>query len=143
MVHVDEYDPADVLAAVASATDGVTGLTARNGNAVSTWSLHFASTATAEQKTAATAALLAYVPAAPVPSVVPLWKARAALRQANVFDAVAAAVAASNNAVMQEAWEYAAEVRRDSAFIAALAPAIGLTSAQLDTLFIAADSIAG
>ena len=78
-----------------------------------------------------------------VPLSVPLWKARAALRQSGLFDAVNDAVQASASPVLREAWEYAAEISRASSFITALAPQIGLTSTVIDTLFIAAAAIDG
>ena len=38
-------------------------------------------------------------------------------------------------------WEYAAEVRRDNDFVAGLAPALGMTDAQVDALFVAAAAL--
>jgi len=79
-------------------------------------------------------------PPAPVPAEVPQWQARRALHAAGLLTAVEAAVAASSEDV-KITWEYAPNIRRDSPMIAALAPVLGLTDAQLDDLFRAAAAI--
>jgi hypothetical protein len=79
-------------------------------------------------------------PAAPVPASIPAWKARAALREAGLLPAVTAAVEAAEGRVA-DAWNGAAEWHRDSAFLAHLAAGLGLSIAQVDDLFRAADAI--
>lgn len=76
----------------------------------------------------------ALLPAVPQ-SITPL-QARKALRAAGLYDAVAAFVATLTPAEQDE-WEYALEVRRDNATIAAGAAALELTEQQVDDLFIA------
>ncbi len=76
-----------------------------------------------------------------VPPIVLTWKARAALKMADKFDAAAQAVAASNNVAVQEAFEYSAEWHRTSPAVNAMAQAIGMTSDEVDDLFRTADSI--
>lgn len=84
----------------------------------------------------------AFLPPPPVPVAVPasvsIFQARTALRRAGLFDAAEAAVQASGDAEIQDAWVYAAEFPRTSPTIAALAHQLGLTDAQIDDLFRAA-----
>lgn len=75
-----------------------------------------------------------------VPQSVPLWKAREQIRRAGLFDKVDAALQAFGGAPLA-AWEYATEVRRNSAIIEQLGTLLGLTEEQLDTLFIEASKI--
>ena len=74
-------------------------------------------------------------PPAPLPPVTRL-QAKAALLQAGKLAQVEAVIAASD-ALTQLAWAEAAEFRRDSPTIAALASGV-LTEAELDDLFVAA-----
>lgn len=74
----------------------------------------------------------------PVPQEVSRFQARAALMAAGLLDAADAAVAASGDAFLQLAWKEATAFPRTSPGIAALAPALGLTDADLDDLFRAA-----
>lgn len=76
-----------------------------------------------------------------VPASVALWKARAALESTGLLASADAAVAASGNPAVKAAWEYATELQRDSPAIVGLASALGLSSAQLDALFIQAAAI--
>lgn len=66
------------------------------------------------------------------------FQARAALSASGDLAAADAAVAASGNAFIQMAWAEALVFRRNSASIAALAGAVGLTDTELDALFEAA-----
>jgi hypothetical protein len=81
----------------------------------------------------------AVVPAPPprVPDEIQMWQARTILAQSGLLASINAAVAASNNAEIQIAWEYAPNVVRRSTFVATMATALGLTDAQLDAMFIA------
>lgn len=76
-----------------------------------------------------------------VPQEVAMWQARAAMRDAGVFDKVAAAVAASGNSAVQAAWEYATAFNRSSPSVQAMWAALGESPESLDTLFIAAAKI--
>lgn len=68
------------------------------------------------------------------------FQARAALHQAGLLSAAEAAVAEAG-AMAQIAWADAAEWRRDSPTIAAIATALQLTDQQVDDLFDAAAQI--
>jgi hypothetical protein len=78
-------------------------------------------------------------PASPVPTQVTMRQARLALNAAGLLSAVQAAVDAGDEATKIN-WEYASAVDRNDALVTTLAPAIGLTSAQLDALFTQAAS---
>lgn len=75
-----------------------------------------------------------------VPASIPAWKGKAALREAGLFDAVEAAVAAAGGRV-QDAWAGAPEWSRDSEFLHSLASGLGLTPGQIDQMFRNADSM--
>lgn len=70
----------------------------------------------------------------PVPATVTPLQARRALRQAGLSTLVADWLETADDET-REAWDYAVEVRRDDAILAAAAAALGLTSADLDELF--------
>lgn len=70
------------------------------------------------------------------------YQARTALINAGLFAQVDAAVKAAGPAsLLFQAWEYAADFRRDSPFIAQMATALGLTQPQVDALFAAAAQV--
>lgn len=77
----------------------------------------------------------------PVPQEVTMRQARLALHAAGKLAAVNAAINAlpdpPRSAALIE-WEYSSTVRRDSQFVSMLGPALGLDTAGLDALFIAA-----
>ena len=80
-----------------------------------------------------------------VPQEVTMRQARLALHAAGKLLAVNAAISAlpdpPKTAALIE-WEYSSTVRRESQFVAMLGPALGLDSAALDALFIAASKLA-
>lgn len=79
-----------------------------------------------------------------VPQSVTMRQARLALLGAGKLAAVDAAIDAMPEPQKSAArieWEYAAEVRRDNDFVAGLAPALGMTDAQVDALFVAAAAL--
>lgn len=80
------------------------------------------------------------VPPVPVPESVSMRQARLALLSADLLDAVNAAIQQVGGAAQIE-WEYASEVRRDSPLIAQLTPALGMTTGQIDSLFIQAATL--
>ena len=84
-------------------------------------------------------------PAAQVPAAVSMRQAREALIDAGLIDAVDAAIAAMPAGVAkrkaQNSWEYSGEVQRDNGLIAQLAPALGLSDAQIDSLFLVAAAL--
>lgn len=79
-----------------------------------------------------------------VPELVTMRQARRALLGAGLLSSVDAAIAALPEPQKSEAvieWEYASEVWRNKVFVTTLAEGLGLTSAQLDDLFIAASKL--
>ncbi len=82
-------------------------------------------------------------PSACVPFVAPIvpaeianWQARTILDRAGLFDLVDNAVKASGNREIVIAWEKAPNVVRRSAFVSAMAGALGLDDTTIDNLFI-------
>jgi hypothetical protein len=83
-------------------------------------------------------------PPAPPPAVpqsVSRFQALAALSNAGLLTQAQNAVNASPNPLVPLAWNNAQTFDRNSATVAALGPALGLTDAQIDSLFIAASTI--
>ena len=79
-----------------------------------------------------------------VPASVTMRQARRALLNMGKLAAVDAAIAAMPEPQRSAAridWEYSTAVERHSALVAGLAPALGLNSAQIDALFVAAAAI--
>jgi hypothetical protein len=74
-----------------------------------------------------------------IPSVTPR-QARLALKAAGLLDKVTAAVAAADQAT-QITWEFASQIDRNSPVSATLGAQLGLTSAQIDALFIQASTL--
>lgn len=80
-------------------------------------------------------------PASAVPAVVSMRQARLALLAAGKLTATTTAINALPSPTKEAAqieWEYSQEVRRSSPLIAALAPALSMTQADLNALFVAA-----
>ena len=80
----------------------------------------------------------------PVPGFVTMRQARLALLQSGLLGRVNAAIAAMPGTEGEAArieWEYAQEVRRDSALMAPLAAKLGLTGPQIDDLFALAATL--
>lgn len=81
-------------------------------------------------------------PVAALPASVTPYQARIALLGTGLIGAVEALMAdPETDQAARIAWEYATAIERDSPFIAAIAPALGLTEEQIDGLFIAAAAI--
>ena len=81
---------------------------------------------------------------ASTPQVVTMRQARLALLGVGKLDDVAAAIAglpSPQKEAAQIEWEYSAEVKRDSALVTQLAPALGLDAAALDALFTQAATL--
>ena len=78
-------------------------------------------------------------PPPPPVTAVTMRQARLALLGAGLLDSVEAAIAAIPDETQRRAaqieWEYAAVVERNSTLIQQLAPALGMTEAQMDELF--------
>ena len=76
-----------------------------------------------------------------VPQSVTMRQARLALLGAGKLAMVDAAIngmAEPTKSAARIEWEYSNEVQRHNGFVEALGPALGMTSAQIDQLFIAA-----
>ena len=79
-----------------------------------------------------------------VPQSVTMRQARLALLSAGLLSAVDAAIAAlpsPHKEAAQVEWEYAATVERQSPLMGQLAPALGMSDAEMDALFVAAGSL--
>lgn len=89
-----------------------------------------------------------FTPAPPAPLVVPesvtMRQARLALLGAGLLDDVDAAINAMPSPQKEAArisWEYSQEVQRHNGVVASLGPLLGLTDAQIDDLFLAAEQL--
>ena len=82
---------------------------------------------------------------APIPSTVPItitpYQIRAALTLANLRTQVEAAVSASTNQSLKDAWQYAQAFIETDPLVIELSGAIGQTPVQLHALFIVAASL--
>lgn len=79
-----------------------------------------------------------------VPASVELWKFRAACQQRGILDAINAWIAKQPEPpriAMTAFMEYGSDVPRDSETVEQIAKALGKTDADIDALFIAANSI--
>jgi len=76
-----------------------------------------------------------------IPQVVTMRQARLALLQSNLLSTVDTAIANGTDEAMKIEWEYATEVRRDWASLIAMTTTMGMTSAQLDDLFLLASTL--
>jgi hypothetical protein len=80
-----------------------------------------------------------------VPFSVTMRQARLALLNLGVLDNVETAIASIADPVIKKAaqitWEFSSEVQRNNGLVTQLAPALGLTSEQIDNLFITAANL--
>ena len=82
--------------------------------------------------------------APPVPAEITMRQARLVLNAGGYISAVDAAIAAMPSPQKEQAaieWEYSNTVQRNNGFVSALGPALGLTDAQMDAMFIAGASL--
>ena len=88
--------------------------------------------------------VLDYEQAIPVPKVIPRivtsFQAKVALHEAGILEAAQAAILASNDTKTRLAWENGS-FYRDSEFISSVGSTLGLSSVQIDDLFIVASKI--
>ena len=83
-------------------------------------------------------------PVVVVPGAVTMRQARRALLAAGLLAAVEAAIdalAEPERSAARIEWEYSSEVQRHNGFVTQLAPALGLSDAQLDALFVSAAAL--
>lgn len=134
--------PLRLLAAAKVSAPAVLGLTIGDENDRTTWRLDFGPDATAEQRAAAVAAVQGFDLDAPaVPSSVKMWQAKTALAAVGKLDTATAAITASGNVALQLAWEYATDISRASASVAAIGAVLNMSSTEIDALFVAASVI--
>lgn len=84
------------------------------------------------------------VPVEYIPQTVTMRQARLALMGAGMLSSVSQAIDALPSPQKEAAsieWEYSQEVHRNRPLVQMLAPALGLTSEQLDQLFITAATL--
>lgn len=78
-------------------------------------------------------------PVSLVPTVLTMRQARLVLFTAGLIGSVQAAIDSLPSPQKEKAqieWEYSNEVQRHNGFVSQLAPALGLTSEQVDALFV-------
>jgi len=78
-------------------------------------------------------------PVSQVPTVLTMRQARLVLFTAGLINSVQAAIDSLPSPQKEKAqieWEYSNEVQRHNGFVSQLAPALGLTSEQVDALFV-------
>lgn len=76
-----------------------------------------------------------------LPKSVHMWQAKAILQQMGLLDKANNAVNGSGDQNIIMAWTFAPEISRDSPAVAAMGTLIGLTSQDIDNLFLQADAI--
>ena len=76
----------------------------------------------------------------PVPQIISRFQAKAVLLQMELLDDVETLIA-SASPIVKLAWENAIEFNRQSPSLLAMASALGLSSEQLDALFIEASKV--
>ena len=74
-------------------------------------------------------------PPAPQVTQVTAYQAKIQLSRSGLYDSVVTTVNTSDNPELKIAWEMASVFERNSPFILALQPELGLTDAQVDDLF--------
>ena len=80
-------------------------------------------------------------PPAPPVTQVTAYQAKIQLSRAGIYDSVVTTVNTSDNPELKIAWEVATTFERNSPFILALQPELGLTDEQVDDLFQQASQI--
>ena len=80
-------------------------------------------------------------PPSPQVTQVTAYQAKIQLSRAGLYDSVVTTVNTSDNPELKIAWEMASVFERNSPFILALQPELGLTDAQVDDLFQQASQI--
>ena len=79
-----------------------------------------------------------------VPREIANWRARAVLELAGLLPTVEAAISGMDGqagTVVRNAWQSGAPLARHGPTVSALAPALGLTEAQVDAMFIQAEAL--
>ena len=76
-----------------------------------------------------------------IPSLATMRQARLALLQAGLLATIDAAIANGSDEAMKIEWEYATSIERNWSSLIALTTAMGMTSTQLDDLFLLASTL--
>jgi len=82
-----------------------------------------------------------YIYAATLPKVITMRQARLALLNAGLLTTVINAIETGTDEALKIEWEYATEVKRDWASLITMATTLGMTSEQLDGLFITGNKL--
>lgn len=134
---MDIIDLHDKIAAVCP----IIGVSVGISTDKTTWRIDYDLAATDQQKTAAQAVVTTYDINAPV---VPQWvtkrQAQLALNQQGLLTQVTTAVA-NADVVTQINWNEATQIYRDNALINGMGAQMGLSSQQIDQLFILAATL--
>lgn len=117
----------------------VVGVSIGRGDDKTTWRVDYEGTPLPEQVAVARQVVDGFdAGALAVPFSITPYQARLALNSAGLREAAEAAIAVASQDV-RDAWEYALSIERDSPFISAVGAALGLTDADIDQLFVAAE----
>ena len=135
-------DAGNLHAAIVSACGcSVVSVSIGNPADSNTWKVQYGVSATAVQVSAGNAVVAGFNPnATAVPYKIDAMQAKVALSRAGLLTAVQNWIN-TQSAEDQLVWNTAPAFRRDSALIAAGMAALGITSAQMDQLFISAAAI--
>jgi len=98
------------------------------------------STTSKEYKEATASEVTAWESRVVPPQSVTMRQARLALHQSGLLTTVDTAIANSTDMELKIEWEFATEVRRDWASLVSMATALGMTSSDLDNLFVLAST---
>lgn len=82
-----------------------------------------------------------YIKVATLPSVVSMRQARIALHRSGLLVNIESTIENGNDEEMKIEWKYSTDIRRDWSSLISLTESMGMTSNQLDDLFILADSL--
>lgn len=97
-----------------------------------------------EQSLADVLAVYGYLGPVPhIPDTIDLWILRTVLANKGYLTQVQTAIDNSTDLAIKNLWAYGYVTHRNSRFITALTNALGLTSAQVDQVFIAASNVIG
>jgi len=77
----------------------------------------------------------------PVPQQVPMWAVRTVLQNDNLFDQAQKFIIDSGDVALRNVWEYGNFADRNSRAINVIAIELSLTDAQVDQMFIDANSL--
>lgn len=115
------------------------GVSIGRANDKTTWRVDYDGMPSSEQVAAARQVVDGFdIGAQDVPFSITPCQARLALNSAGLRAAAEAAIAAASQDV-RDAWEYALSIERNSPFISTVGVALGLSDAEIDQLFVAAE----